>query len=199
MSRAASVGDRLVAALLGLVLLAGGALVVAWRAGWAVQLLPAGPTGDGWSDRLPAPDAGSAVSAPWWPWACLGAAVVLVLLGLRWLVAHLPGRVDRRLRLDGSDASGRLEADLGTVADAAAADLARHDAVRSADGRCRQDAGRRFVDLAATVDPHADLPSVRAAADDTVARLGEALGDAAPVRVRVRVGRTDREPARRVT
>lgn len=198
MSRATSAGDRLVAALLGLLLLASGVLVVAWRAGWAEQLLPAGPTGDGWADRLAAPDLGAVVSASWWPWACLGAAVLLVLLGLRWLVAHLPGRVDKRLRLDGSDDSGRLAADLGAVADAAADDLARRDPVRSADGRCRQDRGRRFVDLVARVDPHADLPSVRTAADDTLARLGEALGDAVPVRVRVRVGRTDREPARRV-
>jgi hypothetical protein len=198
MSRATAVTDRLVLALLGLVLVAAGVLAVAWRTGWAERWWPSGPAGDGWSDRLPTLDATGLVEAPWWPWACLGAALLLVLLGLRWLVAHLPGRVDKRFTLAGSDAGGRLRVDLGAVADAAADDLAADGAVRSSSGRVAHDGRRRCVDLVAGVDPHADLRSVRRAVDATVGRLGGALGDAVPVRVRVEVARGGRERARRV-
>lgn len=198
MSRATAVTDRLVLALLGLVLLVTGLLALAWRAGWAERWWPAGPAGDGWSDRLPTVDATGLVEAAWWPWACLGAALLLVLVGLRWLLAQLPGRVDRRFTLAGSDAAGRLRVDLGAVADAAADDLAVDAAVRSSSGRVAHDGRRRCVDLVAAVDPHADLASVRRAVDATVARLGGALGDAVPVRVRVEVARGGRERPRRV-
>lgn len=199
MSRATSVTDRLVVALVGLVLAAAGVLAAAWRTGWAGRWWPAGPTGDGWPEQLPAADVSGVVGQPWWPWACLGAAVVLVLLGLRWFVAHLPGRADRRLELQGSGPEGRLRADLGALADAAASDLEDDDAVLSAGGRVVQHGRRRALDLVATVDPRADLDAVRRAVAATAGRLDQALGDEPlPVRVRVQVARTRRAPVRRV-
>lgn len=202
MSRATAVTDRLVVAVVGLSLAAAGALAAAWRTGWAERWWPAGPTGDGWGDRLPAADVAGLVAQPWWPWACAGTAVVLVLLGLRWFVAHLPGRADRRLELDGADdragQGGRLRADLGALADAAASDLAGQDAVRSASGRVVQAGRRRALDLVATVDPRTDLAEVRRAVAATAGRLEQAVGGAVPLRVRVHVARVRTERARRV-
>lgn len=198
MSRATSVTDRLVVALAGLVLAAAGALTAAWRTGWAARWWPAGPAGDGWPEQLPATDVSGLVAQPWWPWACLGAAVVLVLLGLRWFVAQLPGRADRRLDLEGSDREGRLRADLGALADAAASDLAGHDAVRSASGRVVQAGRRRALDLVATVDPRTDVTELLGAVAASASRLEQALGTAVPVRVRVQVARTRGQQARRV-
>lgn len=198
MSRVTAATDRLVVAVVGLVLAAAGVLAAAWRTGWAERWWPAGPTGDGWPEQLPTAAVSGLVAQPWWPWACLGAAVVLVLLGLRWFVAHLPGRADRRLDLEGSDREGRLRADLGALADAAASDLAGQDPVRSASGRVVHAGRHRALDLVATVDPRTDLAELRRAVAASASRLEQALGTAVPVRVRVQVARTRGQQARRV-
>ena len=119
----------------------------------------------------------------------LAIGVVLVLLGLRWLLAHLPQRGVRQVALPGSSAEGRLRADLGSVADAVATELGRLPGVRSASGRTLDDRDRRTIDVSVVLDPHARPAEVRHGVDVAVGRLAAALGDACAVRVRLRVSR----------
>ena len=81
MKRATASVDRTSTAVVGLALIALGGGAVAWERGQ----FPG-------RERLDAPFLATAVDAGWWPWALGAAAIVLVLLGLWWLLAHLPRR-----------------------------------------------------------------------------------------------------------
>lgn len=173
--------DRLVVLLFGLIFLALGVGAVLWRLGVVAQF----PT------ALRAPWLTSAVAQSWWPWAVGAAGLVLVVLALRWLTAHLPGRGLHQVRLPGSSSSGRLTADLGALASTAADVIADTPGVRSASGKAVNERGRRTLRLTATVDATADLAVVTAATDRVCAQLGNALADpSVAARVHVRVART---------
>ncbi|MEO7061372.1 MAG: hypothetical protein ABI083_16755 [Lapillicoccus sp.] len=180
MSRGLAAWDRTVSLLAGLLLLALGAGAIAWYAG---RLPRVGPVLDvGW---LP-----STVAEGWWPWACGAGGIVLVLLALRWLVAHLPSRGPGALALAGSDTSGRLEADLGVVAAQAAHALGRRPGVGSASSGISRERGGDVLELVATIPRDGSLAEAVGAIDDTVAELGGALNGACPpVRAWVQVTR----------
>jgi len=162
--------DRTLTLLAGLVLLAVGAGAVAW---WLGRLSIVGPVLDaGWLPTL--------VRTAWWPWASTAVAVVLAILGLRWLVAHLPHRVPSRVALDGSGASGRLDADLGVAAHQAATALAASRGVAGSSARLVRDRGQVVVELTATVPVGGRLADGVAALDAGSADLAAALGDSCP-------------------
>lgn len=170
--------DRLLAMLLGLVLLAVGVGAVIWQGGWYHRA----------PRTLTAPWLSSATTASWWPWAAGIGGIVLILLGLRWLVAHLPHRRTSSVKLAGSDRTGNLTADLKAVAAAAATSLADTPGVRSTSGSASTDRGQPTLTLTATLEPTADLATVAAAAERTCAQLAAALPDpdvAAQVHLRV--------------
>lgn len=181
MSRRLAGWDRLVSLLVGLALLVAGVGAIAWYAG---RLPRVGPVLDvGW---LP-----STTHQQWWPWACAGTGVVLVLLGLRWLVAHLPHRRPSTVALDGSGPDGRLEADLGVVAAQAAQALAALPGVTSATSHATSERGRHVLELVATMSRDGDLSMVAAGLDETVGNLGRVLATGCPpVRGWVRVSRS---------
>lgn len=188
MSGATVMLDRVVTFLVGLALIAAAVLVIGWRYelfGW----LPASV------DSAPVLDL---TEQGWWPWALGAAAVVLVLLGLRWLFGHLPGRRVSELRLPGSGAEGRLEVDAGSAVSAACASLqARHD-FRAAKGDVRRDRGQLVIDIRATLEPRCDLVEVAAAIDEETAALTQSLERPdLYCRVRLDVGSRDKaKPAR---
>ena len=89
MSRALVALNRLVAFMVGLILIAGAAAGVLWWRG----AFPSWPTR---IDTRPAVDL---AGQTWWPWAAGSLGLALILIGLRWLVANLPNRGISQLRL----------------------------------------------------------------------------------------------------
>lgn len=177
--------DRLAALVAGLILLAAGAAALAWRQDW----IPDAP------DRIRSPWLTTATAADWWPWATGFGGLLLVVLGLSWLAKHLPRRGNGRLRLTGSDTSGRLTADVNAALTAAGELLAETPGIRSADGRVVLDRGRLVAELHPVLEPGADLDQVRAAAERTGRDLLQLVGrDDLSCRVKLRVARQDKTP-----
>ncbi|NAZ84244.1 hypothetical protein GTR02_20785 [Kineococcus sp. R8] len=183
--------DRVVALLLGLVLLTGGVAAALWGA----RRLPAG---------VPAPDAvstgalGTAFGASWWPVAAGAGGAVLVLLGLWWLVSHLPERAGGTVALSGSAPGRRLQLDLDSPVAVAADVLSATAGVRSARGALsRGTRGGRVVTLRALVEPTADIPAVVAAAEGVCEDLLRVIGRSdVQARVQVAVARRARQLSR---
>lgn len=162
--------DRTLSLLTGLVLLVVGAAAVVW---WLGRLDVVGPVLDaGW---LP-----TTVGTAWWPWAFTVASVLLGVLGLRWLVSHLPSRPSGRVALDGSDDEGRLDADLGVAARQAADVVGAAPGVAGSSSRLVRDRGQLVVELTATIPPGGRLADAAAALDAGSADLASALRDSCP-------------------
>ncbi|MGL5930993.1 MAG: hypothetical protein ACRCY8_18835 [Dermatophilaceae bacterium] len=156
--------DRAVVLLTGLLLIAAAVAGFVW---WRGDLGLSGPL-----DTAVATDA---AEQPWWPWAVGATGALLVVLGLRWLAAHLRSSRVGALRLPGSGPHGRLTADTGSVARAAGEVLAATPGVRSARGGVDRDRGRLVARLRATIEPEADLATVAAASDRVAADLRTVL------------------------
>ena len=187
MSRAVLALDRILTFLLGLLLLAAGAAAVAWWAGQLGRVWPTVP------DTLSLGAASSAVGASWWPWAAGVAGAVAMLLGLRWLIAHVPRRNVGTLALPSNHGRGSLRIDPGAAATTAAQVLAESPGVRSAHGTMHHDRGELVASLSATIEPTADLTTVIDRAERVSAELGHVLGiDAARCRVQLSVARRGR-------
>ena len=165
MSRATVGLDRVVTLVMGVVFISGGLLVLNWYYGWYGSL----------PETLDTDRALRVTSTVWWPWALAGAAILLLVIGVRWLLAHTPpGRVTE-LRLPGSGSEGRLEVDARNAVNAACASLQTQHDVRSAKGTVRRDRGQLLVDIRAVLEPHSDLRDIASAVDDTTATLVNCL------------------------
>lgn len=162
--------DRLASFVVGLLLLALGAGMVLWWGGWLASLWTQAP------DELTLQTATDAFAAPWWPWAALGAGVVLGLLALWWLLAQRTHRGTGPVRLEGSGRSGDLLLDGSAATTAAAEVLEDAPGVRSAKGKLVRDRGRLVAEMSAVVEPSADLERVVSAAEETLADLGAVMG-----------------------
>ncbi|CCQ14018.1 putative uncharacterized protein [Rhodococcus sp. AW25M09] len=190
MKRATASVDRTSTAVVGLALIALGGGAIAWERG----KFPG-------RERIDAAFVDTALDAGWWPWALAAAAIVLVLLGLRWLLAHLPRRsIGIVAFASTADATvdGRLSVDLTTAARSAAKSLAAHDGVVSATGRSVSDRGQRVVEITATLDPAVtSLDTISTAAaqtrDDIVTSLD---GTPAAVRILLQCGTSRKQSAR---
>lgn len=156
--------DRCVAALLGLVLIAVGVGAFAWQRGY----LPDDRA------RIAAPALSDATESSWWLWAVGAAGVVLVLVGLCWLLGHLPRRSVGAQPLPSSSAAGALRVDASAVAAAAATDLASRPNIVSAEGKAVRDRGGVVLDIAAVIDPAADLNGVADDVEETRRTLDHA-------------------------
>lgn len=187
MSRVTAAWDRIATFVVGLVLLAVGVAAVIWY----YRLV------GGFPKMLHARTATRIMAQGWWPWVAGAGGVVLVLLGLRWLVSHVPQRHNKQLALTGSDRTGRLTADLSAVSQAAADTLADVPGVRSTGSAVHLDRGRRTLDITLTAEPHAELGDVVDASERMTAELAQVLGaDAPATRVNVRVARNERQGPR---
>ncbi|NIZ92445.1 hypothetical protein [Kineococcus rubinsiae] len=151
--------DRVLVLLLGLVLLVGGVATALWGAG----RLPAAVTAP---EELRTGALTRAFDASWWTAAAAVGGVVLALLGIRWLVGHLPARAGGTVALTGSAPGRRLALDLDSPVSVAADVLGTTAGVRSARGSLsRGPRGGRIVTLRAVVEPTADIPAVVTAAE----------------------------------
>ena len=147
--------DRTVGVLLALALVAAGLLLVDWR----LDLVTALPDGVHISPLL------DASAASWWPFATAVVAVVLVLVGLRWILAHLPRLGSPDARLADSSGAGRINLDTASVARATAADLESDLVLPQARGRVQVRRGRPTVQLDAHCAPGADVADLRERAE----------------------------------
>lgn len=170
MSRSVLALDRVLTFLLGLVLLVAGVAAIAWQTGQLARVWPATP------DELRLRPAESVTDAPWWPWVAGVVGVVAVLLGLWWLLSHIPRRAVATVALPGAEGRGGLRIDPSAATTTAAEVLSNIPGIRSARGTMQDRRGELVAILRATLEPTADLPAVVAAAERTSAELGHVLG-----------------------
>lgn len=179
--------DRTVLTVLGLLLLVVGGLALAAGAGWtsgarvgSVDLDPSAVDVDG---------AVAATGRAWWAGACAVAGVGLIVLGVLWLLRHLPpgGLPDQAL--PGSRTGERLRVDPGAVARGAEDRLAADPRVRRARLAVRREREGLVLDGEVRVDARVDLPEVTALVDRVVQEAAAVLGSPLAGRVRLRIGR----------
>jgi len=184
--------DRVATLAAGLVLIGVGAAAFVWDRGLGLN----------WPDH---PDAGRVLTflrSDWVPWVAGVGGVIVVVVALIWLVAHVSRRRVHTLPVDASDpavadrsatadaAAAAPVIDVGAVASAAAAELARRPDVVKVRGKAIRDRGQVVVELAPTLSAQADLAAVTAAAEHAAASVHSALGrDDVHVRVAARVKR----------
>jgi hypothetical protein len=183
--------DRILAVLLGLVLFVVGVGAAAWYNGGLRRLWPQFPT------QVSTEKASDVLNTEWWPWTSGAVGALAVLLGLWWLIAHLPRRGVGILVLPGSGKPGRLLVDPSGIATTAADVLADTPGIRSVHSKVIRDRGELIVALTGTIDPRADLSDVAAAADAITADLNTVLGrDDAHARIHLSVARRPRTQPR---
>lgn len=181
--------DRITSFVVGLVLLAAGVGAVGWRLGWW----------PGMPERIRADGVG-VVDTAWWPWALGAAGVVLVILALRWLLAHTGRRQVSALTLAGSGRQGRLTVDGEPLANALAGALAGEPGVRSAGGRLVRDRDELVLEVTAEVDPAVELRDIASAADAAAADVRLMVGETAlRCRVLLSAQRRPNQTLRRVS
>lgn len=143
--------DRLVAGLVGIVLLGGGLWALGYRLGQHTATDATRRVSTATITRLP--------DEPWWP-AVIGAAGVVLILGTLWLlVRHLRSASTRTVPTDGGGT-----VDLGRVGDAVAADLSRSPLIRRARPSTVVEKGRPIVRMAVSVVPDASVEDLTALA-----------------------------------
>lgn len=155
---------RAVTLVVAILLLAGGGLLAAWGFGWSF-----GRAGD-----LSTAAATDVTGAGWWPWVSGGVALLLALLVLLLATRRLP-LGSTALRLAASDGSGRLEVDLDSLADAAAADLADRAALDRPRSRTEVRTARGLVELRARAHGLVDLDALTEAADAAASTVRRSL------------------------
>jgi hypothetical protein len=160
--------DRVLLLILGLVLLVLGVAAVGWQVGFLSDVWPDVPS----SVNV---DTGRVTGAPNYAVLAGVVGVALVVIGLWWLLAHLPRRSVGSLRLPAGEQSGRLVVDPGPAVATAAEVLADDPLIRSARGAVLADRGELVVRLRATVDPDSDLDAVVSACDRVLADLAHVL------------------------
>lgn len=181
--------DRLATLVVGLVLVVLGLGAIDWQTGQVLS----------YRDALDTGPASTVVESAWWPWAFAGAGLLLAVVGLWWLLAHLRREGPGVLRLRSSDETGRTEADLRSVAAAAADRLATLAPVTGAKGTTKVYRSHTVVELRAHVDEAADPATLTEAVATCTADVSAAFSeDDVTCRVlleaprRSRTGRTQR-------
>ncbi|MGQ7294914.1 hypothetical protein [Quadrisphaera sp. KR29] len=191
MSRKVAGFDRLVVFVLGLVLIAGGAAVGAWGLGLLDRVGITGP------QQVSTQAVTDATGASWWGYATAAAAVVLGLLGLWWLLAHVPHRGADALRLPGSSPAGTLWLDGDAAVAVAAQVISEVPGVRSASGKMVSERGQLIAELDVTADPEVDLVELDHAMSTASADLATVLSRSdVRGRVHVRIARRSKGLAR---
>ncbi|MEO6880502.1 MAG: alkaline shock response membrane anchor protein AmaP [Mycobacteriaceae bacterium] len=189
MSRRLAGLDRVVVAVVGLVLVAVGVLAVLWQRDLVSWLQP----------RITTRPLGDATTTAWWAWAVGAVGAVLMVVALRWLFAHLfRARVGSAI-LAGSDRTGRLSVELGAVAAAAAKQLDAEPGVSGTKSAVRSERGCRTIVLTVTAESDADVPHVISAVERVHDELATALPDPSiAVRVQLHINTPGAAPARTV-
>lgn len=174
MNRGTRVFDRTLVLLLSALVVVVGVAGVVWctrTVGW----LPWPGFVDRWPGALSTSALRDLAAFVWWPWAVLASGVLLMAIGLRWLVAHLPRRRLGYLSV-GDDTGGKLLVDARSVVDAAALALNAQRGVDTAVGSLDIVDGQLIARIALTVEADVDLAELARRADTLSAQLGEVTG-----------------------
>jgi hypothetical protein len=180
MSRRVDTVNRTVLALLGLLLLGGGALGLAASYGVFGDPPPV----------LPEPARRFEDQQPWFWWAVAGGCLLVALLALRWLLAQLHTDRIGRLDLTRDDREGRTVVHAGALTEAVEEEARSLRGVVGASARLVEDRARTLR-LAVELADHADVAEVRRVLEDrVVAHARQAVDDPElPVDVELRPGR----------
>ncbi|MFD6197035.1 hypothetical protein ACFWE3_10060 [Mycobacteriaceae bacterium NPDC060252] len=147
MTRTTQFIDRLLTALLGIVLLTS----AVWLIGYGTDTRLARQAAAAVDSQAPA----RALEWPWLSGVLAGSGVAAVLVGLWLLLVHLRPTSVRTL----GDTDG--EVDLSRLADAAADDLTRHPSVQNARAVTLREKGRPVVRVTMGVSPHTSTTEIR--------------------------------------
>ncbi|MCX8561954.1 hypothetical protein OS122_13760 [Mycolicibacterium mucogenicum] len=158
--------DRAATLVAGVVVACLGAVAVLWP----THVVHAAP------EQISTGPAARVTSSTWWPWELAGAGALLLILGLVWLIAHVPVRKAQVLRVPGTSDPGYITVNLDGVAAAAAAALAQDANVQSAKGKAIADRGTTTVELTVTTAHPAVLADVVSAIDTTLADVARVTG-----------------------
>lgn len=169
MKRSTAILDRLVAGLLGMMLLAAGLLGLAAKYGIA-------PFSE-WTDGLRPYRLPGHVAADWFTWAHAGAAVASVVLSIALLAANLDRRLIRTRIDEASDDTGELRYHLADVAEAVGKHLQLHDGIRRARGRAEVDGGADVITVVIDADHDADIETIRRTCEIASTDVATAVGD----------------------
>lgn len=170
-------------ALVGLALLAVGALSIVW----SLDLVPAFD-----ADRVSLAGTDGLADAAWWPWALLVGGAALALGALAWGLAHLRRAGLRAVALEGSGPEGRLRVRLDAIASAVAATASERLAVESASGRTGHGSEAGLVEVSVKARHDATLDELRRDLTEVDAEVARATAGAVPVRYRVTVAKPHR-------
>lgn len=178
--------DRALTLLVAILLVALGLLAIDWHYRWVFRTYPS---------ELSVGPANEVVTAGWFPWVFAVAGIVVGFLGLVWLLAHLRRRGPSTLRLRASDETGRVQADLRSIADAAAARLQNMAALTGVTGTVATIRSRPVILLHGRIDPVASPASITDAAETCARDVAAAFPDQ-PVTCRILIGSPRRGRAR---
>lgn len=177
--------DRAATLVAGVVLACLGAAAALWPS----HLVRAAP------DHISTGPVVHATTSTWWPWELAGAGILLVVLGLVWLIAHVPVRKTQALRVRGTTDPGFITVNLDAVASAAAAALEQESVVQSAKGKAIADRRTSLVELTVTAAHPSGVADVVSAIDTAladVARVTGGAGDTVAARAVVQIAKTKR-------
>jgi hypothetical protein len=161
---------RIVAAMLGVVLVLAGLAAILWGLGRLDDVGLVSPA------RLDTSAVDQVTGQAWWPVALSMLGLLLVLLAIWWLTDLVPRRPIRRLDLPGSGSLGRLSVAAGEVADALADSLRQRVDGQGARGQVVRERGRLVLENHVSISASTPLADAAAAATGTSSLARGTLG-----------------------
>lgn len=178
--------DRIVVLLLGLLLVLGGAALIAWQLGALQRVWPAAWQPIQETVRLDT----SFLDAGGWPWAIGVGGIALVLLALAWLLGHVPSRSVGTVVLPGGPLPGTLRIDPTPVVRTAAEQLRSHPGIRRASGEVVRERREIVARLRITLESTGNLHDVTRAVEQVSTEMRQVLStDRITGRVEIAVAR----------
>lgn len=159
--------DRVLSAVLGIALIAGGLLVVAWCAEVDIVRDLFGHADQQWYTDAPKQN--------WWPWALAAAAAGGMVLGGWLLLANVRPNRSGALELPTGAAVGTATVEAGKLAEATATLLRRAPEVEDAHGVAVDVRGGRTIRLTFTAKPDVPLEHLRRLAEKARTDIGRAI------------------------
>lgn len=177
MSRKTTITDRIIVALCSLTAIAGALLALDWVYEVSGQ----------YPRETSTAAAQAALEEPWWPWAVGGTALVLLVLGAVWFIAHIPAGKRGLLPSSQSSTHGSITIDTNSLADELARRVEQEAPINGVSGTATTTGDGYQFDLRGHVNENTDGTAIVRAANHRAEELNSAFGDNR-ARVRLLVG-----------